>query len=319
MIDRAGPIFTQRQAAGAISGAYRRVLLDTKGHVIEGDAAGTEVLWRGGRGSRDWTQASISNLADLAWVHSDAVGVETLPVAELARAGVVLTNGAGSFSRPMAEWVILSILAAAKDLAGFVRKSDQASWDPNPQLAELESAVVLLLGLGSVGTMVAEMAIPFGLDVRAAVRRPRASMPPGVSRLIEGPAWRNELAEADYVVVGLPLTDETRHSLDEAAFTAMKQGAWLINVARGAILDEGALVAGLDSGHLGGAVLDSFENEPLPPDNGLWGRPNVIVLPHHTWSSAQAGERTLKLWSEQLGRWAAGRPLINVVDPEAGY
>ncbi|MGH9300770.1 MAG: D-2-hydroxyacid dehydrogenase [Acidimicrobiales bacterium] len=318
MGQRSGDLFGELQASGRIAQSFRAVLLNRDGNIVEGDPVGTQVLWRGSR-SADWVKASAANLPDLAWVHSDAVGVETLPVQDLSRAGIVVTNGAGNFSRPMAEWVMLGILAAAKDVARFVRHSDEGVWEPGPQLGELDSAVVLILGLGSVGSLVAQMAQPFGLEVRACVRQARPSAPSGVSKLIVGDAWKAELQSADYVVITLPLTEQTRSSIGKEALGAMKPGAWIINVARGAIIDEDALIASLDSGHLGGAVLDTFATEPLPQGHPLWGRPNVLVLPHHTWSSRRAGERAIELFASQLDRWARDDPLENQVDAGAGY
>jgi phosphoglycerate dehydrogenase-like enzyme len=247
------------------------------------------------------------------------VGADRLPLDELASRGLVLTNGGDNFARPMAEWVMLAVLAAAKHFPEFVRRSDAGRWDPSPALlAELEGAVLLLLGFGAVGRQAAEMARPFGMDVRAVARTPREP-PAGVSRLVTGAAWRDELPQADYVVCAMPLTRQTRGMVDAAALAAMKPTAWLVNVARGALVDEEALVGALDAGRLGGAVLDAFTTEPLPEDHPLWRRPNVVVVPHHTWSSPRAAERAARLFAAELARFAAGQPLQNRVDPDAGY
>jgi phosphoglycerate dehydrogenase-like enzyme len=219
----------------------------------------------------------------------------------------------------MAEWVMLGILSAAKRFPRFVRLSDSGRWDPSPLLSELEGGVLLLVGLGSVNSLVAPMAAAFGMEVRAMARRPRTELPAGVTRMVEQKSWRAELAEADYVVLGLPLTPATANIIDAEALASMKPTAWLINVSRGALVDETALVRALDEGQIGGALLDTFVEEPLPEGHPLWGRENVIVVPHFTWSSPVAVGRVEQLFAEQLARFVAGDALANVVDTAAGY
>ncbi len=307
------------RAGGQLRVPVRLVALDDEGRADPRDAAGVRVLWRRGINPDDWFANALATLPELGWVHSDMVGADRLPLDELATRGLVMTNGGDNFARPMAEWVMLALLAAAKRFPDFVRRSDAGTWDPSPFfLAELEGAVLLLLGFGQVNRMVAEMARPFGLDVRAVARTSREP-PAGVTRLVTGPAWRDELPEADYVVLGMPLTRETRSMVDAAALAAMKPTAWLVNVARGALVDEQALVAELDDERLGGAVLDAFVTEPLPAGHPLWGRGNVVVVPHHTWSSPRSAERAARLFAAELGRFAAGEPLENPIDLTAGY
>lgn len=307
------------RTGGQLRVPVRLVGLDADGRAEKEQAAGVRVLWRRGTTSDEWFANALATLPDLTWIHSDFVGADRLPIQELTARGITLTNGGDNFARPMAEWVMLSILAAAKQFPEFVRRSDAGRWDPSPRyLSELEGAVLLLLGFGEVGRLVAAMAQPFGMDVRAVARTPRAA-PPGVTRLVTGEAWRDELPEADYMALAMPLTPSTRGMVDEAALAAMKPSAWLVNVARGALIDEDALVAALDAGRLGGAVLDAFVTEPLPEGDPLWGRDNVVVVPHHTWSSARSAERAERLFAAELGRFAAGEPLEHTIDPAAGY
>jgi phosphoglycerate dehydrogenase-like enzyme len=277
------------------------------------------VLWRQGRASATWMRQALTALPDLAWIHSDFVGINDLPVDELAARGVVVTNGAGNYSRPMAEWVILSMLSAAKHLPHFVRKSDAGVWNPSLELDELDGSVALFLGLGSVGALAAPMAAALGIQVWGVTRTLRPSPPAGVRRLVPADEWRLSLAEADFVVCALPLTPETAGMIDADALGSMKRTAWLVNVARGELIDEQALLSALDSGSIGGAVLDAFVKEPLPPEHPLWRRPNVLVIPHHTWSSRQVAQRMDDLFASQLKAWVEGRPLANRVDLVAGY
>jgi phosphoglycerate dehydrogenase-like enzyme len=310
---------TALDRSGQLPRPIRPVSVHRDGRVDKAEAAGVTALWRPGLSSREWLLAAVDHLPDLTWVHSDAVGVDSLPVAELAGRGIVLTNGAGSFSRPMAEWVMLAILSAAKRFPRFVRLSDRGVWDPSPLLSELDGGVVLLLGLGSVNSLVAPMAAAFGMEVRAVARQARVGLPAGVNRMVAPDEWRAELPDTDYVVLGLPLTPATANSIDADALAAMKPTAWLVNVARGALVDEAALVGALDAGQIGGAVLDSFVEEPLPEGHPLWRRENVIIVPHFTWSSPRAVDRIQELFAAQLARWLSGTPLANVVDAVAGY
>lgn len=305
--------------SGALGGPVRALPVPDDGSVPPSEASNATVLWFGRFRPLWWLTKVVPQLPALEWVHSDYAGVDTFPLSDLADRGITLTNGLGNFSRPMAEWIVLSMLSAVKRLPHLVRCSDAGIWDTSHMLGELDGTVALFLGLGSTGELAARMAAPFGVEVRAAVRRPREQLPEGVSRLVLGEAWRDELAEADFVVCALPLTAATAGMLDAAAFTAMKPTAWVVNVARGALIDETALIEALDAGRIGGAVLDAFEEEPLPAGHPLWGRPNVVVVPHHTWSSMKVVERIDALFASQLRRWMAGEPLANTVDLAAGY
>jgi phosphoglycerate dehydrogenase-like enzyme len=286
--------------------------------VAPDEARGVRVLWRYHL-TPERVGSAIDELPDLRWVHSDYVGVEELPLQKLADRGVLLSNGAGIAARPMAEWVVLAILSAAKALPRFVRQSDAGVWEVGETLAQLDGAVVLLLGLGAVGTLVAAMLEPFGAEVRACTRRPRPDAPRGVTRMVVGDAWREELADADYVICALPLTAATANMIDAAAFGAMKRGSFLVNVARGGLVDDDALLGALERRHLGGAVLDAFRQEPLPPGHPLWRRPDVLALPHVTWSSAHTLDDFKWRFAAQLRTWLDGGMPADLVNLDAGY
>ncbi|HYA68606.1 MAG TPA: NAD(P)-dependent oxidoreductase [Acidimicrobiales bacterium] len=297
-------------------------------HVVVGESpiapnesADVHVLWRYHLPAERVVDA-IGQLSALRWIHSDYVGIEDLPIADIGRRGILLSNGAGMVARPMAEWVVLAILAAAKQLPRFVRQSDAANWVPGAPLAELSGAVTLILGLGSVGATTARLLEPFAMDVRACVHRPRPPgdpLPRGVNRLVVGDAWRDHLADANYVVCALPLTDVTNRMLDLDAFEALRPDCWLVNVARGGLVDDAALIAALDAGRLAGAVLDAFNREPLPSDDPLWGRPNVLILPHVTWSTAHTSDDFKARFAAQVARWVVGEPPADLVDLGTGY
>jgi phosphoglycerate dehydrogenase-like enzyme len=142
---------------------------------------------------------------------------------------------------------------------------------------------------------------------------------PGVERVVGEHAWRDLLPEAEYIVLATPLTPATRSMIDAAAFAAMRPEAYLINIARGAIIDEPALITALQNGQIAGAALDTFEQEPLPPDSPLWSLPNVTITPHATAHSPRMRERQIALFIENVRRLRNGEPLLNVVDKTAGY
>lgn len=305
-------------ASGLVPARLRHVVIDPRQREKTAQIQGIRVLWRYHLRAPNVLWA-LQKLPDLEWVHSDYVGVDDLPLDELARRGITLSNGAGTASGPIAEWIVLALLAAAKDLPRFVRQSDSATWDVGAPLAELAGAVVLLLGLGAIATRAAELLEPFGVEVRACTRQPRHERPRGVTKLLTGEEWRDHLPDADFVVCTLPLTKQTAGILDGAVFAAMRPEAWLVNVSRGAVIDDAALLDALQSGKIAGAVLDAFEQEPLPATHPLWRRPNVLVLPHVTWSSSHMLDDYTWRFAAQLQRFVGGLPPTDVVDLHAGY
>jgi len=169
---------------------------------------------------------------------------------------------------------------------------------------------------GALGRAVGVRAQALGVTVLGARRRGDAPCEDGVS---SGDTWRAQLPQADFVVLTLPATPETRGILGEQELAAMKAGAWLINVARGSLVDEEALLDALASGHLGGAALDAFQNEPLPPEHPFWTLPNVLLSPHSSWRSSRLDQRDVAFFSDNLKRFIDGDRLRNVVDLDAGY
>jgi phosphoglycerate dehydrogenase-like enzyme len=176
-----------------------------------------------------------------------------------------------------------------------------------------------LVGLGGIGCEVAELARPFGPRVVAIRRRPNAGPVDGVEVLGGIEALPQLLAVSDFVVLALPLTVETESIIDDEALAGVKPGSWIINVARGGLVDEGAMLRALRSGPLGGAVLDAFREEPLPETSPFYRLSNCIVTPHTSWSSGAVLGRTLDVFCDNLRRYRAGEPLEYVVDLTAGY
>jgi phosphoglycerate dehydrogenase-like enzyme len=224
------------------------------------------------------------------------------------------------------------ILSVSRRLPQLLELQRERTWQPL-EGAELRDVTVGIVGLGSIGRAVGALATAFGCRVVAVRRRPGEGGPtgdgpdetgqsPGELMLdrVGGPESLPELlAESDFIVLAAPLTPETEDMINEETLAMVKPGSWLINVARGRLVDERALLRALRDGPLGGAVLDTFRDEPLPPMSSFYDLPNVIVTPHTAWSSGRVLDRSVELFCDNLRRFAAGQPLLNVVDPAAGY
>jgi phosphoglycerate dehydrogenase-like enzyme len=218
---------------------------------------------------------------------------------------------------PLAEFSMLGLLAFAKGLPRLLADKRDHRWDHYP-VSELRGATILVLGLGQIGIEVARLASASGMKVLAINRR-GTSDSPHVSELRTPDALMALLPRADAVVITLPLTEATGGLLDARAIARMKQGAILVNVGRGGVLDEQALVSALRAGKLAGAALDVFATEPLPADSPLWDLPNVLISPHTAALSLRENERIVRLFADNIERYLAGQPLRNRVDPAHFY
>ena len=278
-----------------------------------------EVLYDFPRGHvRDLTRAA----PNLRWLQASMAGAgEVAKKAGLLETDVVVTTASGVYSGPLAEFVVMAMLQHAKNLDRLRRDKAEKAWH-QAYNDTLENKTLCVVGMGNIGRAIAERVRPFGtriLGVKRTVReddpaRSHADELHGTERL------RDALAEADYVVVTLPGTPETRHLVDADTIAAMKPGTYFANVGRGSVVDEGALVEALQSGHLSGAALDVFEVEPLPQESPLWELENVIVSPHATdMVPALINERQTDLFCDNLRRYLEGEPLVNVLDKQLLY
>ena len=267
----------------------------------------------------------------LTWVHSATSGVERALTPVALERGLVVTNARGVFSRPIAEYVLMMILSVSRRLPQLLELQRERTWQPLEGV-ELRDVTVGIVGLGSIGRAVGALATSFGCRVVAVRRRGEAGSASSlrddegelfgeiVLDRVGGPETLPELlAESDFIVLAAPLTSETEQMINAETLAMVKPGAWLINVARGRLIDERALIRALREGGLGGAVLDTFREEPLPATSPFYDLPNVIVTPHTAWSSGRVLDRSVELFCENLRRFAKGDPLLNVVDPSAGY
>jgi phosphoglycerate dehydrogenase-like enzyme len=286
--------------------------------LADGHLSDVEVLLRGPLPQGVFDRL-LSRCPRLMWVHSATAGVERVLTPAALERGLAITNARGVFSDPIAEYVLMMILAVSRRLPLLLELHDERTWQPleGREMADLTVGVV---GLGSIGQRVAELAVTFGSRV-VAVRRQsgESAAVPGVAEILTPDRLPELMAQSDFFVLALPLTPDTADLFDAQMLAHAKPGAWLINVARGALVDERALVRAVREGQLGGAVLDAFRQEPLPPDSELYSTPNIIVTPHTSWSSGRVLDRSIELFCDNLGRFARGEPLLNLVDPDAGY
>lgn len=252
----------------------------------------------------------------LRWVQAAGTGVGHLVTAGLAEAGVRLTNGAGTSADEIAEHVLARILEHWKRLPELARAQEERTWSPLYG-RRLAGSVVVVVGLGAIGRAVATRLAALGVEVRV-VRRSGAPDP--VAAVVVGPdGLHAALATADAVVVAVPETSSTVGLIDRTALAALPRGCFVVNVGRGSAVDEDALDAALASGHLGGAALDVFAVEPLPPGSPLWARRGARLSAHCASVPAETARRVHALLRENVGRWCRGEPLRNEVDLRKGY
>jgi len=252
----------------------------------------------------------------LRWLQSCSSGVGHILELDLVQDSVAITNASGVHARALAESVMGAILFHAKRLRERFENQRARSW-AELHCTELGGKTLCVLGTGSIGTQTARLARAFDMETLGIRRTPRPAEHFG--SVYGRDALEAVLGRADYVVVACPLTEQTRGMIGKTQLAAMQPHAYFINVARGAVADEDALVHALESGHLGGAFLDAFAVEPLPPEHALWSAPGVTVTPHDSHSSPLIGDNIVELFCENLRRYLAGQPLRNLVDRTRGY
>jgi phosphoglycerate dehydrogenase-like enzyme len=260
---------------------------------------------------------------ELAWVQAQSAGVDRLMGLERLHEGsIVLTNLRAVHGPAIADHAFAMLLALTRDLPVHLEGRAGGRWQRDGsgvlQPLALEGRTLLVVGLGGIGTEIARRGHGFGMTVLA-TRRSGAAAPAFVEHVGRPDELLALLPRADVVAIAAPLTDETRGLFGTEAFAAMKPGSFLVNVARGQIVDTDALLAALESGRLAGACLDVTDPEPLPADHPLWRLPNVVITPHVASDARLTDERAWEVFRENLRRFDAGEPLLNGVDPEAGY
>jgi phosphoglycerate dehydrogenase-like enzyme len=260
-------------------------------------------------------ESLLPELPNLRWIHTASAGVDHIVGPGVRDAGIAVSNSAGIFDRPIAEYVLGLVFIHAKSFARTIEAQRERRWAYRAT-TDVSGRTMAVVGLGRIGRVVAELAQAVGINV-IGVRSSGA----GVSNVEVVPADRlgEALGAADYVVVTAALTPATRGLIGRSAIEAMKPSAYLINVARGAIVDTDALVEALSRGRIAGAALDVFVDEPLPASSPLWTTPGLLISPHMAGDTHGWDVRVAELFAANVDRYLAGEPLINEVDQARGY
>jgi phosphoglycerate dehydrogenase-like enzyme len=281
---------------------------------VAGASCGADVLVMGFINGEE-IRVAIEAAKSARWVSTHAAGVDHYPLARIQQRGMLLTKGSGAGATPVAESVVLYVLSAAKSFPYFLDTCARSQWPTQrPPATELAGSRALIVGYGAIGRAVGERLTAFGVEVTGVRRTPHAE-----AGVIGAPDWQARLGEFDWVVLTAALTADTRHMLGRDEFRRMKPTCWIVNVARGGLIDQDALVAALHAGRPHGAYLDVTEPEPLPAGHALWSAPNVVITGHSSGRGTRSLQRYARLFLDNLERFRAGQALINSVDLSAGY
>ena len=289
------------------------VVLPEEGRLSDEDIARIDIavfshdIWMAGRGPTFFK--ALLNAPNAKWLHQFSAGTDNPVFAEVLRRGMRLTHSAGSSATPIAHTVIMHTLALCRAARPLAIAQSEHVW-ADREVTDVEGRTMGIVGLGSIGAEVARLAQQFGMRVIGLRRNPRGDEPCETwptSRL------REMLPLVDDLVLTAPLTEETRDIIGAAELALLPRGAHIINVGRGQLIDEPALIEALQSGQVGGAALDVFVVEPLPNESALWDMPNVIVTPHSAGGTTLATQRAADMFADNLGRFLRGEPLINEV------
>jgi len=296
------------------------VRVDQEGN-FDGDASDAEIYFSAGLLKSEVLDRVLNAAPAVRWQHTPSAGVNHLLTPTSLARDLILTNGAGVHAIPIAEFVLALMLDHVKHLRKLHELQAEHRWEYRWKdgifLQELSEANVLIIGAGGIGQAIAQRASGFGMRVWGSRKNPQAH--PHFEKIVGATEWYPLLPEADFVVLALPLTPETKNIINAEVLRSMKPSAYLINIARGAMVDEAALLTALTEGWIAGAGLDAFVTEPLPPDSPLWSVPNLFVTPHTSWSSRHSRTRTVNFFLDNLHRYRTGQPLQNVVDRHGGY
>ncbi|MBI2910290.1 MAG: D-2-hydroxyacid dehydrogenase [Chloroflexi bacterium] len=267
-----------------------------------------------------WPRNILSRAPGLKWLHYGGTGMEAHMDSEVFDGRITVTNARGAIAIPIAEHIMSFVFMLAKNEPRLSRAKGEKRWE-RFQTIELTGKTLGIVGMGAIGGELSRMAKGIGMKVIAS-RRSATQKEHGVGHFDEvypRDALLEMLSESDFVALALPLTPESRQLIGEREFRAMKPTAFIVNVSRGEIIDEPALMQALKEGRISGAGLDVFENEPLPADSELWDMPNVLISPHMAGTSDRRSHHISRQFCDNLRRYLSGQPLFNIVTREKGY
>jgi phosphoglycerate dehydrogenase-like enzyme len=284
---------------------------------LAADAADVEVayVWEP---RLDWLRTCWGWSSRLRWIAAASAGIDYLLFPELVASDVILTNAAGIFDEPMAEYALALISGVCADLPATIRLQAERRW-LHRDTRRLAGSTVVVLGAGGIGRAITRLLNRAGAHAQCVARTSRDDPDASVGRVAAIADLPALLPAADFVVLALPLTTATEHIIGTPELALMRADTWLVNLGRGRLVDECALGAAAAAGSIGGAALDVFETEPLPAQSPLWTLPNVIVSPHMSGDARGWDAALTDLFAAQLRRYRSGQPLTNIVDKHLGY
>jgi phosphoglycerate dehydrogenase-like enzyme len=269
-------------------------------------------------GPRDLLRSVFLASTKVRWVHSRSAGLDKVLFPELVQSPVPLTNGSGVFSPSLGEFALAAILYFAKDFRRMIRNQEAGRWEQF-LVEEIAGQTVGIVGYGDIGRAVASRVHAMGMRVLALKRHAPASPDPFIDQFFKPEELSQLLAQCDYVVVAAPLTPETHHMISDAAFAAMKPNAVVINIGRGPVIHQAALVRALAAGSIKGAGLDVFEQEPIPSGDPIYKFENVLLSPHCADQTKDWLNQAMRFFLGQYERFSNGQPLENIVEKHLGY
>ncbi len=259
----------------------------------------------------------ISKLSRLKLIQLSSVGIDQVPIEVLREKNITLTNNKGGYSVPIGEWIVLKLLEMLKNSKSFYQKQFEKRWKVDTSLLELYGKTIGFIGTGSIATKAAKRLKGFEVNILGV--NTSGTDTEYFDKCYSIDNINDMIRSCDAIVVSIPYTEKTHHLINHEVFQEMKDGVYVVNIARGSIIDEKVMIENLNNGKLKGAALDVFEREPMDADNPLWENENVIVTPHNSWMSEMGNVRRFNIIYENLKRYKLGEKLLNVVDFNKGY
>ena len=264
-----------------------------------------------------FNRLQINMFPNLKWIQLLSAGVNQVPAEEVLKKNILVTNNRGGYSIPIAEWIVLKTLEMFKNSKEFFEKQKKKVWEPNSHLLELYGKTIGFIGTGSIAQEAAKRFEGFGVNIiginTSGKEANHFHKCYSIDRINE------VVKDCHIIVVAAPYTEKTHHLVNNQVFESMNEGTYIINIARGSIIDEQALIENLRSGKIKKAALDVFEEEPLPVNSPLWEMDNVYITPHNSWASEMVYKRRYNITYENLKRYKNNEQLLNVVDLRRGY
>ena len=264
-----------------------------------------------------FSRLDLRKMKQLKLIQLSSIGIDQVPLEYIQDSGIILSNNRGGYSIPIGEWIVMKILEMLKNSRGLYLQQQNKLWRIDTNILELYGKTIGFVGTGTIAHEAAKRLQGFGVTLLGV--NTKGTQTAYFQHCYPIEELDEMLAKCDIVVLTIPYTGGTHHLINQKRIEAMREGVYFINVSRGSIVEQEALIRALESGKIRAAALDVFEEEPLPPENPLWDLDNVMITPHNSWVSEMRNERRFMIIYENLSRFQKGAPLLNVVDLEKGY